>query len=31
MDTLGDEEWQGIKRPYFNLPLYHAPKCSFLF
>lgn len=31
MDALGDEEWQGIKRPYFNLPVYHAPKCSFAF
>jgi protein arginine N-methyltransferase 2 len=30
VDELGDEVWQGIKRAYWNLPLYKVPICRLM-
>ncbi|TPX60079.1 hypothetical protein SpCBS45565_g07589 [Spizellomyces sp. 'palustris'] len=29
MDELGDEVWQGVKRPYWSLPVYRLPVVTF--
>lgn len=30
VETLGDEEWQGVKRPYWALKEYRLPICTFI-
>ncbi|KAJ3154209.1 hypothetical protein HDU86_004753 [Geranomyces michiganensis] len=29
VDELGDEIWTGVRRPYFSLPIYRLPFCTF--